>query len=132
MEVKFDEIDQALLDERIAARHSFDEPLNGDFVIFESGEVERFSHIYDDGDAQTSPLWAGSFYLCASGVASFSGSLNPSILRSTVSSTDEKRDGRFWFFHHDQAGAGRGVQCTVPCRVWRTSAPYNGYLTERF
>lgn len=128
--MEFDQKDQELLDARIAARAQYSEPLNGDFVIFPTGEVERFSHIYDDGDAQTSPEWAGSFYLFGNGCASFSGGLNPSIPRESLAPTDETRPGRFWFFHHDHSGAHRGVDCIAPCRVWRTTAPYKGYITR--
>ena len=32
--------------------------------------------------------------------------------------TEETRKGRFWFFSHDRAGAGRGVDVFLPCRVY--------------
>jgi len=63
------------------------------------------------------------------GEASFSGILNPSISADSLSLTDEKEHGEFWFFHHGSAGAGRGVRFTVPCRVYETTAAYNGFLS---
>jgi len=32
--------------------------------------------------------------------------------------TDETTKGRFWFFSHDRAGAGRGVDVFLPCRIY--------------
>lgn len=127
MEMQFDSKDQEILDQRMSARQLISRPRIGDYVRFSTGQVERFSD--DGGDAfQTSP--GGSFYLCGSGNASFSGGLNPSIPMDSLSLTDEENEGRFWFFHHGSAGAHRGVYFSVPCRVYDTSAPYNGYLTK--
>lgn len=125
---EFDMIDQEILDKRMAARELIDRPRTGDFVRFPSGELERFSHDWEDA-FQTSPIHAGSFYLHDHGHGSFSGSLNPAIPSDSLSLTGEKMGGEFWFFHHGSAGAGRGVRFTVPCRVYETSAAYNGFLS---
>lgn len=127
--VEFDQVDQALLDKRIAARSEYDEPMIGDFVVFPTGEVERICNEMSTS-VQTCPPWAGSFHLFADGSASFSGSLNPPIPTASLLDTGDTQDGKFWFFHHDFIGAHRGVQCEAPCRLWVTNAPYKGYLTK--
>lgn len=126
--VSFDSIDQEILDKRIATRDLIARPRTGDFVRFASGEVERLSHDWQNA-FQTSPIRAGSFYLHDHGGSSFSGSLNPLIPADSLSLTDEKMDGEFWFFHHGRPGADRGVRFTVSCRVYETSAKYDGFVT---
>lgn len=128
-EFQFDEIDQAHIETCVAARDAILRPRVGDFVRFPTGEVERFSHDWEE-DFQTSPLWAGSFYLSGCGNASFSGSLHPAIPLSSLTLTEESRDGKFWFFHHNRTGGGRGVTFSTPCRVYATTAQYKGYLTR--
>lgn len=125
--VSFDARDQEILEKRMVARELIAGPRNGDYVRFPSGEIERFSHNWGDA-LQTSPVRAGSFYLHDHGEGSFSGSLNPAIPASSLSLSDEKMEGGFWFFHHGQAGAGRGVRFKVPCRVYDTKATYGGFV----
>lgn len=121
----FDDKDQEILDRRMQNRNAFSRPLVGDYVIFPTGEVERFAHDWDTA-LQTAPK--GSFFLCENGKASFSGGLNPTIPIESLTLTEEMKDGVFWFFHHNYAGAGRATYVTVPCRVYVTSAPYDGFL----
>ena len=125
----FDEVDQVILDGIIPRRDAFEGPREGDFVVFPTGEIERFSHDWKDS-LQTSPIWAGSFYLHHSGGTSFSGSLNPSIPLDSIQRTDEMKDGTFWFFHHNEAGASRGVRFSIPCRVYNTLAQYRGFVSR--
>lgn len=127
----FDEIDQSILDRIMVAREQIHGPRIGDFVRFVTGELERFSHDYGD-QLQTSPVWAGSFFLHDNGEMGFSGSLNPSIPKDSLTLTNEVMNGRSWFFHHGWPGAGRGVDFQVPNRVYATSAPYQGYITRSF
>ena len=94
-------------------------------------ELERFSH--DMGDAiQTSP--GGSFYLNADGRSSLScGGLHPPIPTDSIEVIDGVTlQGRFWFFQHQQAGAGRGVYVDCACRVFMTSSPFDGFLGKDF
>lgn len=127
-ELQFDATDQAILDRIVAERDQIVGARTGDYVRFPTGELERFSHNWDDV-LQTSPEWAGSYYLTSCG-ASFSGSLNPSIPRESLTLSDETKDGKFWFFHHGHAGAGRGVHFTSPCRVFTTNAEYQGFIRK--
>lgn len=90
-------------------------PRVGDFV--QIGErLGRFSHDWGSTGLQWSEC--GSFYLGGSWVE-FSGGLNPTIPREKLTQTDRTQDGTFWFFHHAQSGAHRGVGCRIPCRVFR-------------
>lgn len=57
---KLDHIDQSYLDKAAQLRSKFQRPDMGDFVLFPTGQLERFSHDWDVG-IQTSP--GGSYYL---------------------------------------------------------------------
>lgn len=114
-------------DTRAAAFDALEGPRVGDFVVFACGTVHRFSYKWDDG-IQTSR--EGSWYL-GNGYVSFSGGLQPSVKFDTLTLTEEKRDGRFWFFHHDFAEAHRGVDCTIPCQVWRCSLTADWWKTKK-
>lgn len=123
MTMKFDNRDCNILEVARIVREGFDGPRCGDFILFPTGELERFS--YDWGEEmQTSA--DGSFYLGLSGRASFSGALNPATPKAQMKRLAVSLPGAFWFFHHDEPGAGRGVACTLECRVFRTSARYEG------
>ena len=128
---QLDHIDQKYLDTASLLRSQISAPLMGDFVLFPTGELERFSH--DMGDAiQTSP--GGSFYLNADGRSSLScGGLHPPIPTDSIEVIDGVTlQGRFWFFQHQQAGAGRGVYVDCACRVFMTSSPFDGFLGKDF
>lgn len=124
-----DTIDQDLLAAIVALREQLQGPRIGDCVLFASGQLERFSHQWPDG-MQTSPK--GSFYLSGSGRGSFSGGLNPATPTGALKLTPVSLHGEFWFFHHGRPGAGRGVYFQIPCRVFRTAAPYTGFLGAAF
>lgn len=94
------------------------QPLLGDVVVWPNGEIRRFSMLSDD-IFQTCRVDAGSFFVYSNGHAQFSGSLKPPVLKDFLVRTNEFQHGRFWFFSHNEAGPGRGVQCELPCRVWR-------------
>ena len=122
--------DQEILAKIFERRAAFTFPCMGDYVVFPGGQLERFSSDYSDR-ILTSP--SGSFYLTSSGFGSLgSGGLNPSIPRSTITPTDATLPGTFWFFHHGIGGAGRGVYFDIPCRVFKTSAKYEGFLSKDF
>lgn len=131
MQFQFDAKDDEIRAVRMAERDAIDRPRRGDYVRFPTGEVERFSNEFGTA-LQTSPIWAGSFHLHAGGVSSFSGSLNPPIPADSLTLTTERMDGKFWFFHHGETGAHRGVYFAMPCRVYETTAPYHGFVSRGF
>ncbi len=122
-----DEKDMDLLAEMKAARDAIDGPRRGDFVYFKkTGHLERISQ--DMGKTlQTSP--AGSFCIHKSGVASFSGSLNPGTPMLRLKPSAATLAGKFWFFHHGIAGPGRSVDVEIDCRVFVTSADFGGRIS---
>ncbi|MEM9524068.1 MAG: hypothetical protein AAF982_08760 [Pseudomonadota bacterium] len=91
-------------------------PRVGDFVIMPDGTLERCCHAWPDGMQTTH---GGSFHVSTDGHSSFSGSLNRSRIWEYFKDTGETRRGKFWFFSHGRAGAGRGVDVFLPCRVYR-------------
>jgi hypothetical protein len=91
-------------------------PRIGDFVIMPNGTLERCCYASRDGMQTT---YGGSFSISKSGHSGYSGSLNRSRLLEYFKDTGETRPGKFWFFSHNQPGAGRGVDVFLPCRIYR-------------
>lgn len=123
---EFDDRDQDLLDQRIAARDARDaDPLVGDYIDFSDGTTRRISESWPGEDdvlrLQTSA--DGSWYLANSGHGSFSGSLFPAIRADALDASPERRAASFWFFHHDHRQAHNGVDVTVNVRVWTAAVP---------
>lgn len=116
----FDEKDQAILDERKAARDQIEGPRIGDFVKFADGTYKRFTHDWGTDIQTTSGTNPGdtSFYLGRMGYASFSGSLDPALPKDKMTLTDEVKEGGFWFFHHDYHTGHNGVYFRTACRVY--------------
>lgn len=122
---ELDDRDQAILAQRRAVLNHYKGVRVGDFVRFADGVVRRVAHIWRDEDGidfsiQTSN--GGSYYL-GTGYVSMSGSLYDGIKPWVLTRTDELREGSVWFFHHDLAGAGRGVNATMEFRVYQASVP---------
>lgn len=129
MNTHLDARDQELLAHASANRARLIGPRVGDYVLFASGQLERLCHDHGQG-LQTAP--GGSYHLFSSGGSSFSGGLNPTVQKRNLKLTSATLPGRFWFFHHGISGAGRGVDCEIPCRVYTTSETYMGYLGADF
>lgn len=132
--VEFDEVDEALRVKRQRERGKIEGPAVGDFVIFADGTQRRISYVWPNG-VQTSDLkglFSGRYYLSTNGYASFSGGLHPITPTEALKPFEggELWAGRFWFFHHDHAGAHRGVNCTVMVKVWECELPANGVRGE--
>ena len=109
-----------------AAKYAW--PLVGDVVIWPNGETRRVSHDWDDS-FQTCREGSGSFYVHPTGRGSFSGAHMDAQLREFFVLTNEVVPGQFWFFSHNVRGAGRGVQCTLPCRVFQLT-PFERTLEQ--
>jgi hypothetical protein len=119
--IMFDHIDEELRQKRIAAWRQRHGPRVGDYVEMADGTLRRLTHDWGTDIQTTSASFPGnaSFYFTHSGHCSFSGSLDSAIPKSMLEDTGREEPGSVWFFHHDQSGASRGVQCTIPCRVYR-------------
>jgi len=120
--IPLDEKDQAIAEQIKQAWLARPGMRVGDFVRWPNGELRRCSHDWEDS-MQTSKGGAGSFYIGSSGHASFSGGLQPANPMEFFKPTQETMTGAFWFFHHGSAGAGRGRDFVLPCRVFRLE-PY--------
>lgn len=121
MSPTFDEIDQELLDARIAARKALEGPQVGDWIKMLDGTVRRFTHNWGDGLQTTIGNGdSGRFYFSKCGHLSYSGGLDDMIPLDRIEPCEnELLPGFAWFFHHDSSGAHRGVDCVVECRVYR-------------
>lgn len=122
MRPQFDDRDAELLVERERNYNQIPGPRVGDFLRVPDGFL-RFTH--DWGDSIQTTVHAkhpchgdASFYIGIDGHVSFSGSLGPAIPKDKLRDTSTKQSGSFWFFHHDWAGAERGVYCRLDCRVF--------------
>ncbi len=100
-------------------------PMQGDLLRYSCGYERRVAHAYTDGVQPASWGGQGSHYIApGSGHSSYSGALNGIVYNVHLTLAIEVRSAqRFWFFHHDSAGAGRGVDCMIPVRVWDVDAP---------
>lgn len=114
-----DRRDSAIVAERVTLRRRLREPSEGDWIVFADGVVRRASHCWFGEHVQTSD--AGSWYLCASGHGSFSGSLYGAVPAETLTSTGELVPAPFWIFRHDWHTAHNGVDVLIDVRVWRCS-----------
>lgn len=112
----------AILSSRIAALDAINGPRVGDFIELTVPDdrcrnYTRFTH--DHGDLlQTGGSTYGQYYLLGGGGVSYSGGLDPGIMKSDLIATPRKRDGSVWFFDKGSSGAGRGVNFTIPFRVY--------------
>jgi len=118
---QFDAEDAAILKIREQAFNAVDGPRVGDFLRTSEGML-RFTHDWGDSIQTTvtakHPCYGDASFYLSDGYASFSGSLAPSISKELLANTGETEEGCFWFFHHNWAGAGNGVDFRIPCRVF--------------
>ena len=117
----FDEKDQEILAVRAADLAALTITTPGDWIDFADGESRRIGYIHRDQNEHIQPAKAGSFYLGFKGWVDVSGHFRSIIEAKTLTLTDEKREGAFWFFHHGEVKAGGRVDCTALCRVWKCS-----------
>lgn len=89
----------------------------GDYLLLKGEEtLRRVAHDY--GDAVQPSTGNGSLYF-GDGYMEYSGGLDGLIKNENLALTDEIKEGDCWFFDKNIPGAGRGIQFTVPCRVWK-------------
>lgn len=116
--MRLDDRDLTIKEKRLAKWNKVEGPRVGDWCIMPDGTMRRFT--YDWGDRiQTTCAGSNdaSFYF-GDGYMSFSGSLDPPILKEKLIDTWTMKEGNAWFFHHNYPAASNGVYCRVPCRVY--------------
>ena len=97
-------------------------PRVGDFIRVNvvdkrAHDLVRITH--DWGDAiQTAHSESGSYHLTQNGFLSYSGSLDPAIPKSDLVSTNQKIKRNIWFFDRNIAGASRGINTNILCRLF--------------
>jgi hypothetical protein len=123
MKPTFDQTDAKLLAKREVLFNKNQGPRVGDYVIFPDQHVERISHDWGDKMQTTGGQFGQNFYLGRQGEASQSGGSNPGIPKAELTNTGKKMSGSMWFFHHDRAGAGRGIEFSIDCRVFQYCGP---------
>lgn len=119
--VKLDQIDRTILNDRLNKLAKIPGPRVGDYVRFADGVERRIAHDWAmfDGGLQTADDRFGpmTFYL-DSGFCSYSGGLRNQVPRETLTLTEETKLGSVWFFHHDIRHAHNGVDVEIPFRVY--------------
>jgi hypothetical protein len=119
----FDARDEELRAQGLSIWATVITPRIGDFVQLPSGTIARIS-LLTKSQFQVSDPRFGSSYHWLWWYCSYSGGHRPVLYeRAHLSDTGRVQDGDAWVFHHDQAGAHRGVGCTIPCRIYHLATP---------
>ena len=131
MRPTFDNHDQDILTERLAARQKLSGPRVGDFVETAAGPI-RIAYVWPENRIQLA--MGGSFYLCDNGEMSYSGGLEPAETMDLIPSQWEEpiTNGVCWFFHHDHATAHNGIDVIIPVRIWQARPKLAHQRTCRF
>lgn len=116
LDEKDTEIVANLTEEWIARSNG--KPRIGDFVQYADGSFKRCCNDTGTGQQVTKAL-EHSYHAIRFGGVLYSGGLESDIPWAQLVEQKGKRlPGRFWFFHHNQSGGGRGVDFFMPCRVF--------------
>jgi hypothetical protein len=118
----YDDIDEAILLERVAQRSAIPGPRVGDYCILLNSDVRRFTHHHGDRIQTTIAGETGSFYIAPNGTLDYSGSLDRAIPVTSLAPRTEVREGRVWWFSHNLRRAHNGVTALIPCRVYEEVA----------
>lgn len=110
-----DEIDRGILAARVFQRDAQEGPRVGDYVQLTEGCLVRIGYLWPY-HAQVSET--GSWYLDVGGHVDFTGPLDRCIPRGDLLLTEDRLDGAFSFFRHDEHRIGNLVHVMVPCRVY--------------
>lgn len=117
---RFDLIDDVNRCRAILVRENHPGHRAGDFVREPGGVIHRIAVLLAEG-VQLST--GGNFHLAANGYSEFSGGCGPYYPYGWLRQSRDLKGGAFWFFHHNEPGAGRGVYFTAPCRVFDLIIP---------
>lgn len=121
----FDAIDEEMRLKGINIWRTIPGPRVGDFVEMADGRFARISVLYADRFQVADPRFGASFHFLW-WYCSYSGGHGASYPLAALALTNATREGDVWVFHHDIAGAHRGVGCTIRCRVYRLTPMHEG------
>jgi hypothetical protein len=113
--------------ERINKKLDFDSPSVGDFIKVKDRYLRIALVFYDDNNNIESFQYTedGSFYMSENGNCSYSGGFcfdfGGRIETKFLRLTEETKQGGFWFFSQDRAGAHKGVYFKGDFKVWKVS-----------
>lgn len=115
----FDARDEELRQQGLTYWNAAKGPRVGDHVMLADGTLHRISTKTNKQFQLSEPRFGASFHWCW-WYCSYSGG-HQKVLHplASLEDTGESCDGNVWVFHHEQAGAHRGVSCTIPCRIYR-------------
>lgn len=115
----FDARDEQLRQQGLIYWNTTNDPRVGDYVTLGDGTLHRISTKSGTSFQLSDPHFGASFHWCW-WCCSYSGGHQRALhALSSLEDTGETRDANVWVFHHDQAGAHRGVTYTIPCRIYR-------------
>lgn len=117
-----DEKNKNLLAQRAQARRALEsegEPLVGDVLVFPGGRKSRVAYVWRAQGLIQPEDRRGSYFLCESGDASFSGSLDGPVEIGSLRRTDARRSARFWIFSNNEWRAHNGIDVNLDVAVWR-------------
>jgi hypothetical protein len=114
---KIDVENAAILATRSAALAAREGIGVGDFVT-DGDKTFRVAHVWPESVQLTDGQYGESFYLSDGGSVSFSGGLDLPVPKAKFTPTDERREGRVWFFSQNQASAHNGYHTEAAFRVW--------------
>lgn len=107
---------KAIVTKRMRLYDQIKGPRVGDYIILKDGTLDRFTHNWGN-EIQVGGM-GGSFYL-GNGFIEYSGGLDPSISKSEIVPTKQKRSGSVWIFDDDRHVAGGAVYFKVYFRVFK-------------
>lgn len=118
--IKLCEENMTIIDGLMSVRNDRTDILVGDYLEMPDGSESRVTYCHDDGVQDGGG--AGSFFLCKSGNASYSGSLNGLKPFDKIKPTDRTKPALFWIFSRNWAGANRGFYFYINVRVWKVDS----------
>jgi hypothetical protein len=106
-----------IIKELTEARNKRIDILVGDYLRMPDGSESRVTYNWDN-DVQDGG-GSGSFFLCGSGNASYSGGLNGLKPINKIHPTKETKKALFWIFSRNSAGGNRGFYFYIDVKVWQ-------------
>lgn len=114
--IKICEENLNIIKEIAETRNQRNDILVGDYLRMPDGSESRVTYNWDN-DVQDGG-GSSSFFLCKSGDASYSGSLNGSKPLNKIKPTGETKKALFWIFSRNSAGGNRGFYFYINVKIW--------------